>query len=141
MNHPDSSLKVLIVEDEAIVALELEDRFLALGWQSVGITPRGEEAIRLAGVKKPNLVIMDVNLKGEVNGIEAAEAIYRQHSIPSLYITASPLAEVKRRMTAPYFFPVLIKPFDDGIFLKAVTQALHFSPQPGSSSSFSREED
>lgn len=141
MNQAGSPLKVLIAEDEAIVALELEDRFLSMGWESVGITARGEEAIHLAEVKKPDLIIMDINLKGEINGIRAAETIYRQHSIPSLYVTASALSEIKKRMTPPYFFPVIIKPFDDEVFVKAVTQALHFSPESAHASSSLREDE
>jgi len=125
----------LIAEDEAIVALELEDRFISMGWEIAGVTSRGEEAIDLAAVKKPDLIVMDINLKGKVDGIRAAEKIYQLYSIPSVYVTACPFPEVKKKMSSPYYFPVIIKPFDDEVFLQAVNHALHFSPTSSFSSS------
>ncbi|RLE00992.1 MAG: response regulator [Candidatus Aminicenantes bacterium] len=141
MRELSGPLKALIAEDEAIVALELEDRFLSMGWEVAGITARGEEAINLAGTKRPDLVVMDINLKGEVDGIKAAEKIYRLYSIPSIYVTACPFPEIRKRMSSPYYFPVIIKPFDDEVFHQAVKQALNFSPGSSLSSSPARGDD
>jgi len=141
MKETGGPLKALIAEDEAIVALELEDRFLSMGWEIAGVTSKGEEAINLAATKKPDLVVMDINLKGEVDGIKAAEKIYRLYSIPSVYVTACPFPEIRKRMHSPYYFPVIIKPFDDEVFLRAVDQALNFSPVSSLSSSPARGDD
>ncbi len=71
MNKP----RILIVEDEVVVAMDLRQQVLALGYEPVAETRTGEEAILLAGQLQPELVLMDINLAGEMDGIAAAEVI------------------------------------------------------------------
>jgi DNA-binding NarL/FixJ family response regulator len=80
--------KILIVEDEAIIALEIEDRLLNMGFQVCGTASSGEKAILLAETNSPDLILMDIKIKGEMNGIEAANIIYERFKIPSIYLTA-----------------------------------------------------
>ena len=79
---------ILIVEDENIIALDLQNTIEGLGWKVCAITPEGKESIRLAEMFYPDLILMDIRLKGEMNGIEAAAVIRRDLNIPILYLTA-----------------------------------------------------
>ena len=80
--------RILIVEDESIVAMEIQSNLLQLGYEVCAMISSGEEAISEAGVKKPDLILMDVNLQREMDGIEAASQIRRLFDIPVVYLTA-----------------------------------------------------
>lgn len=68
-----STSRILIVEDESIVALDIQARLKHLGYQVVGIADSGEEAIKLAGTEKPDLALMDIRLNGYMDGVETAQ--------------------------------------------------------------------
>ena len=70
-----NSAKILIVEDESIVALDLKHRLMELGYVVTAVTNSGEKAIQQAAETRPDLVLMDIRLNGKMDGIEAAEAI------------------------------------------------------------------
>lgn len=80
--------KILIVEDEAIPALNIKMTLKDQGYDIVDIAVTGEEAVELAGQTMPDLVLMDIALAGEMDGIEAAGLILKQFKVPILYITA-----------------------------------------------------
>ena len=80
--------KILIVEDEAIPALNIKMSLEDQGYKIVDIVATGEEAVELTGQTIPDLVLMDIALAGEMDGIEAAEQIVKQFKVPILYITA-----------------------------------------------------
>lgn len=82
------SLRILIVEDEQIVAADLEGKLKRMGHRVVGMASSGEEAIALAGRLGPDLVLMDVRLHGEMDGAEAAQGIQRTAGTPIIFITA-----------------------------------------------------
>ncbi len=65
--------KILIVEDEAIIAMEIENQLQSLGYEVTSIVDTGEKAIEKAESDKPDLILMDIRIKGEMDGIEAAE--------------------------------------------------------------------
>ncbi len=102
---------ILIVEDEAIVALDLQLQLQDLGYIVVGIESSGDAAIAAAAASQPSLVLMDVRLHGAMDGIEAASAIRRKHDIPVIYLTSHSDSETVRRAasTAPYGY--LTKPY------------------------------
>lgn len=79
---------ILVVEDERIVAKDLQQRLNRLGFQVPEIASSGDEAIRIAGALRPNLVVMDINLRGQVDGIEAARQIREKYRIPVLFLSA-----------------------------------------------------
>lgn len=81
-------VRILIVEDEYIVAADLEMKLTRMGYQVVGSAVTGEEAIRLAEESSPDLVLMDVQLHGRMKGTEAAETIRARNGIPIVFITA-----------------------------------------------------
>ena len=81
--------KVLIVEDEMIIAAELAAQLEDLGYEITGILPRGEDALRSIESTPPELVLMDVHLKGTLDGIETAGAIHLQFDIPLIFLTSN----------------------------------------------------
>ena len=91
-----SSARILIVEDESVSALFLRLTLEKAGYQIVDVVRSGEEAIMVAGELKPDVVLMDIELDGELNGVEAARKIQELHGISSIYMTAYTLEDLRR---------------------------------------------
>ncbi len=108
MNNP---VKILIVEDEMIIAANISLQLSTLGYEVIGILPRGEEAISHIKIEKPDIVLLDIMLKGDLNGIETAKLIQLENDIPIIYLTANADEENFNRAkeTKPYAF--ISKPF------------------------------
>ncbi|MEH1819194.1 MAG: response regulator [Nostoc sp.] len=108
-----TNAKILVVEDEAIVAKDLQYRLIKFGYIVPAIASSGEEAINKALEISPDLVLMDIKLKGSMDGIEAAQEIYKHLDIPVIYLTAyaddNTLARAK--ITEPFGY--LLKPFKE----------------------------
>lgn len=104
--------RILIVEDENIVAFNIQKRLEELGYTVVAVIPSGEAAIQKVAENYPDLVLMDIKLKGRVDGIEAAEQIRSQFPIPVVYLTAYTDEETLNRakLTEPYGY--ILKPFE-----------------------------
>jgi two-component system, cell cycle sensor histidine kinase and response regulator CckA len=105
--------RILIVEDEGLVALDIERRLEKLGYGVAGIASSGQEAIELAAAESPDLVLMDIDLRGEMDGIEAAARIREQHDLPIVFLTA--FADGGAIQRAKFVEPdgYLIKPFNE----------------------------
>ena len=104
---------ILIVDDEVIIARDLETRLEAMGYEVAGIASSGSEAIRLATDLRPSLVLMDIVLKGEIDGIAAAAEIRRRCGIPVIYVTAYADAKTLERAKVTEPFAYLVKPFSE----------------------------
>ncbi|MBC7096130.1 MAG: response regulator, partial [Methanobacteriales archaeon] len=104
---------VMIVEDENIVAMDIKQRLEMLGYKVTATVATGEEAIELAEKTRPDVILMDIVLKGEVDGIEAAEEIRRRFKIPIIYITAYSDKKTLERAKVTEPFGYIIKPFED----------------------------
>ena len=102
--------RILVVEDEALIAHEIETRLRAAGLEVPGVTDTGEDAVELAGKVRPDLVLMDIRLKGRMDGIEAAENIRRLYDIPVVYLTAHADRDTLERAKAAEPFGYLTKP-------------------------------
>src|SRR5438093_6695154 len=89
--------QILIVEDEAIIAADLERRLSCLGYEVIGMAASGEDAVRLATALKPDLILMDINLRGEMDGTQTAQQLRTQLQLPVVYLTASSDATVVKR--------------------------------------------
>jgi PAS domain S-box-containing protein len=83
-----SSRRILIVEDEAIIAADIARRVADLGYEVAGVCATGEDACRQTAVLQPDLVLMDIVLRGEISGIEAARRIHERQGIPVVYLTS-----------------------------------------------------
>lgn len=104
--------RILIVEDDMIIAANISLQLSKLGYEVTGIESRGEEAINHALENRPDIILMDIQLKGEINGIEAAREIHEKASIPLIYLTANSdeASFQKAKETKPYAF--ISKPFN-----------------------------
>jgi DNA-binding LytR/AlgR family response regulator len=99
-------ITLLIVEDDMIIAAKVSMQLTNLGYDVVGIVPRGEEAIRQVADNPPDIVLLDINLKGALDGIETAKAILKMVDIPIIYVTANADEATFNRAkeTRPYAF-------------------------------------
>lgn len=106
-------IKILIVEDERIVALDLKRRLTKLGYQVTGMAASGQKALALVDQDLPNIVLMDIHIQGNMDGVEVASQLQKTHSIPVIYLTAYSEENTltRARATKPYGY--LLKPFSD----------------------------
>ncbi len=117
--------QVLIVEDDGIIAMDLESRMKQLGYGVTGIAGYGEQAIEKVKENAPDVVLMDIILKGEIDGIEAAEEIRTQYDIPVIFITGYADKERLKRAKLAYPFGFIIKPFQDKDLEVTIEMALY----------------
>ena len=117
--------KILIVEDEGIEALDLEHRLTSMGYAVLDIVATGEEAVSKAEEMRPELILMDIMLQGEIDGVTAADQIRARGDIPVIFLTAyadeKTLARAK--VTEPYGY--LVKPFQERELHIAIDMALY----------------
>jgi two-component system response regulator LytT len=116
---------ILVVEDEAIVAKDIQNSLKKLGYNVPSVENSGEDAIESAGQHRPDLVLMDIMLKGQISGIEAADQIKKRYEIPVIFLTAyadeSTLSKAK--VTEPYGY--IIKPFKEIDLHTSIEMALY----------------
>ena len=125
VTRPTSPPRVLVVEDESITALHLKTVLVQHGYEVGAIAKSGREAIEKTAEFDPALVLMDISLHGEMDGVEAAEVIARRFDRPVIYLTAYADRETteRARLTGPHGY--LLKPFDETELLIAVEMALY----------------
>ncbi len=117
--------RILVVEDESIVALDIQDRLESLGYEVPDPVASGERAIERAGVLNPDLVLMDIQLQGQMDGVEAAQEIRQRFGIPVIYLTANadhPTVE-RAKVTEPFGY--VIKPFEERELHTSIEIALY----------------
>jgi len=116
--------KILVAEDENIVALNIKKTLESIGYKVTAVVNNGEDAVKQAEKNKPDLILMDIMLKGLTDGIEAAEIISQKFNIPIVFLTA--LSDEKTidraAFTKPYGY--LLKPFTTQEMHTAVENAL-----------------
>ena len=117
--------RVLVVEDEGLIAEELRERLVRMGMVVAGVAASAEEAIAFANEMEPTLVLMDIRLKGRTDGISAAATIRKRHQIPVIFITAhsDPVTVERAKQVDPAGY--LIKPFTEQELIVAIQMALH----------------
>jgi len=120
----DTLIKILVVEDEMIIAAKISMQLTSLGYEVTGILPRGEEALVHMEENKPDIVLLDINLKGRIDGIETAALMQQRNNIPIIYLTAnSDEATFNRaKPTRPYAF--ISKPFKQLDLQRAIELAI-----------------
>jgi two-component system cell cycle sensor histidine kinase/response regulator CckA len=105
--------QILIVEDERIAAEDIKNSLQNLGYDVTGVVSSGEEAIKKAVEKKPDLVLMDIKLKGELDGIDTADKIRSLLNVPIVYLTAHADVKTLERAKITEPFGYIIKPFEN----------------------------
>jgi PAS domain S-box-containing protein len=117
--------QILVVEDEPIVSLDLQQRLQKMGYRVPVVVASGEEAIESTQDSTPDLVLMDINLHGEMDGVEAAEQIRARHQVPVVYLTAYSNDQTLSRAKITEPFGYLLKPFEERELQTTIEIALH----------------
>lgn len=140
--------KILMVEDDMIIAADISMQLTKLGYEVIGINTRGEDALRTIENNRPDIVLMDIVLTGKMNGIETAEVILDKFQVPVIFLTSnSDDATFQKAMAAkPYAF--IAKPFQKSdlerslqLTLQRIEVELESTPIAGSSDHVSTMED
>lgn len=116
--------RILVVEDEAIIAADLQATLTRLGYEVPDTVDTGERAIARAAELRPDLVLMDIRLRGELDGIAAAEAIQRARDVPVIFLTAYTDEETLRRARLTLPFAYVVKPYQEAQLRTAIGVAL-----------------
>ena len=117
--------RILIVEDERIVAKDIEASLINMGYKIAGIASSGEEAVKKAKEENPDLILMDIVLQGDMDGIEASQRIRLCRFIPIVYLTAYADIETLDRAKLTQPFGYIIKPFEDRDLRTTLEMALY----------------
>lgn len=106
-------LRIFIVEDDVIIGEDIKKSVRNIGHDIVGFVPSGEQALEQVTQVMPDLVLMDIVLRGRLNGIETAEQIHRHYKIPIVFLTAyaDKLTMSRAQRAHPYGY--ILKPFED----------------------------
>jgi diguanylate cyclase (GGDEF)-like protein/PAS domain S-box-containing protein len=120
-----AATRVMVVEDSSIVALDIQRCLNHLGYTVCAVVPSGEEAILKVAESHPELILMDIMLKGEMDGIEAAEHIFSKYQIPVIFLTAYSDEKTLSRAKLTKPFGYLIKPFEDRVLHTTIELALY----------------
>ncbi len=116
---------ILVVEDEAVVAKDLERSLERLGYASAGWVTTGEGAVERVAERPPDLVLMDIRLKGSIDGIQAAGEIRDDHGVPVVFVTAFADEETLNRAKVADPFGYILKPFSERDLLTTIEMALY----------------
>ena len=117
--------KILVVEDESIIAMELEAHLTSMDYEVVGRASSGVEAIAKARELRPDLILMDIVMPGEKNGIEASEEIISEMDVPIIFLTAYADEEFIKRAKTVGPFGYIVKPYEDRELRAAIEIALY----------------
>ncbi len=119
------NINIMIIEDEVLVALDLEDRIQGLGYDVAAVRHNSEKALAYLEIHTPDLILCDINIKGEKDGIDIAQHVKDTVRIPLIFVTAlSDRGTLERaKKTLPYGY--IVKPFSDGDLLSAIELALY----------------
>ena len=117
--------KILVVEDEHIVAMGLRAMLRNLGYTVTGVASSGKDAISKAESTFPDVVLMDIMLKGDMDGVDAAKEIRERFNVPVVYLTAYSDNNILERAKKTEPFGYIIKPFDEKDLHSSLEVALH----------------
>ena len=118
-----ASVRILVIEDEAIIALDVADIVRNAGHEVVGIAATEKMAVELAQKHAPHLVLADIQLRGADSGISAVNEIMKTMTVPVIFVTGFPERLLTGKRVEPAF--VISKPFDPDLLRAAIAQALH----------------
>ena len=117
--------RILVVEDEVVIAMDIQLQLKGLGYLPVGHATRGAQSIEMAAALKPDLVLMDIQLAGDMDGIAAAQTIRTQYGLPVVFVTAFAAEETlaRAKLSEPYGY--ILKPFSNREMHTVIEMALY----------------
>ena len=115
---------ILVVEDERIVGLHLKQQLVKLGYKVSAVVSSGADALRVVSERRPDVVLMDIHIDGDIDGIETAKQIKTDYTLPLIYLTAFSGEGVLQRARETKPFGYLIKPFSDRELHATIQMAL-----------------
>ncbi|MDR4989286.1 MAG: response regulator [Bacteroidales bacterium] len=120
-----AKVKILIIEDESIVAKDIQNSLKKLGYNVSGVVNSGDKAIKEVEENRPDMILMDIMLKGSMTGIETAKIIKERFNLPVIFLTAYADDNTvnKAKITEPYGY--IIKPFKDKELQTTIEMALY----------------
>ena len=130
---------ILIVDDNVVFVVELEETLSDLGYQVAGVASTGFEAIQMAKEVRPDLVLMDIEMPGEIDGISAARNILAEERIPIIFLTGHVEEELLQRASRVTTDGYIVKPFHDRQLLGAMEVALRKNENHENSPKFKSE--
>jgi len=116
---------ILVVEDEGIVAMDLQHRLINMGYSVPTVAASGQDALKKAAEVRPDLVVMDIRLRGDMDGIEVAEQIRDLLDVPPVYLTAYTDEDTLRRAKITEPFGYIVKPYDERTLRSTIEMALY----------------
>jgi signal transduction histidine kinase len=125
MTESAAKARILVVEDEAIVARDIVSQVQSLGYEAVGIAANADQAMQLVEHARPSLVLMDIQLSGAVDGIAAAGAIRTRFNLPVVFLTAFAADDVLERAKLTEPFGYILKPFSERELSTTLAMALY----------------
>ncbi|MCI5166931.1 MAG: hybrid sensor histidine kinase/response regulator, partial [Candidatus Electrothrix sp. GM3_4] len=125
MNDNDKAVRILVVEDEAIIGMELQSRLVRQGYDVPLVVDTGIKAIDKAEELQPDLILMDIFLKGDMDGIEAAERIHRKYTFPIVFLTANTDKKTFERAKCSAPLGYIQKPFQENVLFSTIEIALY----------------
>lgn len=117
--------KILIIEDEPIIAMDIKSYLRKLEYQVVGVAYNSEKALDMIYTRQPDLVLLDISIEGTKDGIEIATIINEKYDIPFLYLTSHSDQTTLERATETKPYGYLVKPFDEQDLKTSIAVALH----------------
>lgn len=117
--------RILLVDDEIVISMRLEEVLMSMGYDVVGVAASGNEAIEMARDHHPDLILMDIVMPGELDGIDAAAKIRSEIDIPVIFITGHAKDRLIERAKQVSPFGYILKPFQENQIKVAIEIALH----------------
>jgi len=115
--------RILVAEDDAIISMEIAERLNRMGYEVTAVVPSGEDAISEAVKNPPDLILMDIRLRGNIDGTQAAGSITARMDVPVIYITAYTDEETRNKAQQVFSYGYIVKPFNDRQLLCAIDMA------------------
>ncbi|MCU0372257.1 MAG: ATP-binding protein [Ignavibacteria bacterium] len=125
MQEKEQKTKLLVVEDELLVAEDISARLRTIGYEIAGTVPTGEEALEMCETAAPDVILMDIKMGKGMDGIETQKIIREKYNIPVIYLTSysDPVTVSRAKITEPYGY--IIKPFDERELHTTIEMAVH----------------
>jgi two-component system, response regulator PdtaR len=123
VNKGAARLRILIVEDDALIAMDTEDALVQAGCEVVGVANRCQTAVELCGAERPDLVVMDISLAGKRDGVEAAKIIRKLFDIAVLFLSGQTTSDLVPRASEAKAVGWLSKPLDRRKLSTAIDKA------------------